>query len=327
MVTLSTVRATNAQLGSLNNPTTAAFVGGTSGIGRATLLALARRKTNVLKVYIFERNAASHQPLLDELKTVNKNGQFIFLEARVSLLKDIKKVCEKIKEKEAALTCSETPEGLSLHHVLAFWSRALFTSLLLPLLKASQNSPRVVTILRAGKENPNLDLEDLDCKKAASNSALTDRYAAAVETLTTLYFEHLATGNPGIVFIHKYPGLAKTDIFASAFEASSSWSLKRAVFRYVVPPLVGAFGISEEEVGERGVFILFGAGYGGKGVEGPDGLAKQKNSKKGFKGEGVFMLKQDDEAVENEKALEKLRGAGPVERVVEETENVLQTFL
>ena len=103
MVAPSTVRATNAQLSSLTTPTTAVFVGGTSGIGRATLLTLARRKTNGLKVYIIGRNAASHQSLLDELQTLNRNGQFIFLEARVSLLKEVKDVCDKIKEKETRI--------------------------------------------------------------------------------------------------------------------------------------------------------------------------------------------------------------------------------
>lgn len=133
--------------------------------------------------------------------------------------------------------------------------------------------------------------------------------------------------NPDVIFIHKYPGLVKTGIFASAFDTSSSWSLKRLAFQYVVPPLVGAFGVSEEEIGERGVFVLFCASYGGKGVECSDKWGNQRNSKGGFEGDGVFMLKQDDEVAENEKALKKLRDIGAVKRVVEETSGVLEAYL
>src|SRR4051812_19250935 len=103
MVSLTTVRALITKLESLTTATTAVFVGGTSGIGRATLIQLAKAKQRALKVYIIGRKSSSHESLLTELHTLNQNGEFIFLEAQITLLAEVKRVCEAIISREKSI--------------------------------------------------------------------------------------------------------------------------------------------------------------------------------------------------------------------------------
>jgi NAD(P)-dependent dehydrogenase (short-subunit alcohol dehydrogenase family) len=103
MVSISAVRAINAEVATLTSYITAVFVGSTSGIGRATLLELAKIKTNGLKVYIVGRNPGNQKQLLDELGKLNPKGEFIFLEGQITLLCDVKRVCDEIKSREQSL--------------------------------------------------------------------------------------------------------------------------------------------------------------------------------------------------------------------------------
>ena len=69
MVNLASVRDSNAQI-KLTGPLVAVFVGGTSGIGRASLLELATLapRGKGLRVYIVTRNASSQHDLIDQLR-------------------------------------------------------------------------------------------------------------------------------------------------------------------------------------------------------------------------------------------------------------------
>ncbi|KAH8810902.1 hypothetical protein F5884DRAFT_780728 [Xylogone sp. PMI_703] len=337
MVSISAVRAANAQVSQLKTSTTAIFVGGTSGIGRATLLELARRKTKSLRVYIIGRNASSQQDLLNQLREINPKGDFIFLETQITLLAEVKRVCDEIKTREKSIDLlwlsagalpfdgrKETSEGLSMHMTLGYWGRMFFITLLLPQLKASSANPRVISILRAGSEHADLDLSDLDIKKFTTKSAYVDQYAAAAETMGTLFLERLAQQNPEVVFIHKFPGLLKTGIFSQGW--GTSWSARRVLFTYVVPHVASVVGLSEEEVGNRGVYDMFSARFGGSGIQ-SEGEKPLTNSVGGLGCDGAFLIKEDDETVKNAKVLEKLRQSGAPNRIYEETNKVFAPFL
>lgn len=200
----------------------------------------------------------------------------------------------------------------------------LFTTLLLPLLKSASTPARVVSILRAGQERVNLNTSDLDLKTPMSKSTYLDNYAAAAETMNTLFLERLAEENPDVVFVHKYPGLVKTGIFGQGW--GDSWSVRRVLFTYVVPKVVSVMGISEGEVGERCVFTLCSGTLGGDDVH-LDGETGLRNSRGGRGREGVFLVKEDDEEAVNTEVLEKLREYGVSQKVYEETKRVLGPFL
>ena len=102
MVNIKNVRISNASLKEKSPGMVALFVGGTSGVGKGTLEQLARY-TDEPKVYIVGRSRSAASPLLEELKTINPNGTFTFMETEISLIKNVDKICSEIKEKEQKL--------------------------------------------------------------------------------------------------------------------------------------------------------------------------------------------------------------------------------
>lgn len=105
MVALSLVRESNLRLKSHQsgiNPV-AVFVGATQGIGLRSLELYAAH-TVAPKIYILGRNEAVGARIIEDLKTRhNKDGEYIFLNAQVSLLESVDKVCEEVKRRENKL--------------------------------------------------------------------------------------------------------------------------------------------------------------------------------------------------------------------------------
>lgn len=104
MVSIRQVRTSNAALTEDTAPRTAVFVGGTSGIGKATLAALVNLKLPV-KVYVVGRKSikAAMGPFLDELREINPKADLIWVEGEVSLLSEVKRICDDIKSREEAI--------------------------------------------------------------------------------------------------------------------------------------------------------------------------------------------------------------------------------
>jgi hypothetical protein len=101
MVTIKDVRESNLafKLSGHASKMVAVFVGATSGIGMGTLKQYAKYAQGG-KAYIVGRSKTAAQPLLDELKASNPTGTFDFIEAEISLIKNVDIVCEAIKAKE-----------------------------------------------------------------------------------------------------------------------------------------------------------------------------------------------------------------------------------
>jgi short-subunit dehydrogenase len=104
MVSIKEVRASNDSFKSSPKSTnlTAVFVGATSGIGYSTLRQLAIHVSSP-KIYIVGRSLSRFTPQLEELKSLNPRATFEFIEAEVSLLKDVERVCEQLKSTETKL--------------------------------------------------------------------------------------------------------------------------------------------------------------------------------------------------------------------------------
>jgi NAD(P)-dependent dehydrogenase (short-subunit alcohol dehydrogenase family) len=90
---------------------TALFVGATAGIGASTVKQFALH-ANAPTVYIVGRSQAKAAPLLDELKSLNPQATFTFIEAEVSLLKEVDRVCDEILAKEQKLDLLWLSQGL-----------------------------------------------------------------------------------------------------------------------------------------------------------------------------------------------------------------------
>ncbi|KAH0435695.1 hypothetical protein CcaCcLH18_04804 [Colletotrichum camelliae] len=223
MVSLAEVRTSNSALTSSTVPKTALFVGATSGIGKYTLAELVSLKLPV-KCYIVGRKASEPalHPLLEALRRTNPQAELIWVEAEVSLLSEVKRVCELVKENEdrVDLLCltagyapfggrNDTPEGIEVTHALQYYGRMLFTLALLPLLRAAP-SPRVLTVLGGSFLSTNLLVDDLDLRKAGNFGGM--RSQTHMSIMNTLFLDRLASDpeNSKVAFVHNWPGAVDT---------------------------------------------------------------------------------------------------------------------
>lgn len=104
MVTRAQVQHSNAHLTAQTAPRTAVFLGGTSGIGKLTLIELVSLGFPI-RVYIAGRRATepAMKPVLEDLRQKNPRAELVWVEAEVSLLAETRRVCELVKEKETSL--------------------------------------------------------------------------------------------------------------------------------------------------------------------------------------------------------------------------------
>jgi NAD(P)-dependent dehydrogenase (short-subunit alcohol dehydrogenase family) len=113
MVYLDIVKSANITLVK-SQPLVAVVTGGTSGIGEATVhaLATARGKDGKgLRVYIVGRKEGVAKSIISECLKVCPKGDFRFVRAEdLSLLKDVDRVCTEItKAEEAEMATGQKP--------------------------------------------------------------------------------------------------------------------------------------------------------------------------------------------------------------------------
>ncbi|RSM00615.1 hypothetical protein CEP52_009006 [Fusarium oligoseptatum] len=226
MSVFTPIRASNALITEESIPKTAVFVGGTDGIGKATLRDLVS-KGFPIKVYIVGRNEAGHRDLLDELRILNPEAQLVYVQGQISLIAESQRISRLISAQEDKINLlflsagylpfnGQTSEGLEASQVVSYYSHIVFIINLLPHLRAaakSSASARAINILAAGQESTNLFLDDLTLKHPGRFSIPT--YAAHAATMVTLTLKRIseAPENKGVVFIHSHPGRVSTDLF------------------------------------------------------------------------------------------------------------------
>lgn len=108
----------------------------------------------------------------------------------------------------------------------------------------------------------------------------------------------LAQENPRVVFIHHYPGGVNTGLFKKTFGEKWFW--------WIMALLLSMAGTSPEDAGEKAVYLLTSAKYGGKGVsltagEHP-GLTMAKKSQAG----SLFLISDKLKELQREKVMKEL---------------------
>ncbi|GLA53950.1 hypothetical protein CBS147343_3361 [Aspergillus niger] len=304
MVSLSEVRASNTQVTPATIPQVSVFVGATAGIGKAALAKLVSIGFP-LRVYIIGRDEAAFQPALSELQASNPSATLIFLKGEISLMAESRRLTDIIlsREKETGgaidmlflssgflpfLGRQETAEGIELSTAVAFYSRQVFIRRLLPLLQAraaarrattgslSSYRPRIVNVLAAGVETTDLFLDDLQLKEPGHFSIPS--YAKHVATMTSVSLKRLAeqAENENVVIIHHHPGLVSTELLRKSW--GDQWDENK---QHGGPPApLDMEQSTPMEAGERSLYIMTSAKYGGYGVpigeEQETGLTVQK---------------------------------------------------
>src|ERR1051326_3423211 len=104
MVKISLIKQNNSKIDASSVPAVAVFVGATSGIGKFTLGSLARLGFP-FKAYVVGRKETKQafSPFLEELRKANAAAELIWTEGQVSLLSDVKRICDEIKSRESKI--------------------------------------------------------------------------------------------------------------------------------------------------------------------------------------------------------------------------------
>lgn len=330
MVTLDIVRKANISLRTRLPKPVALFVGGTSGIGRSTLRQLALN-TEAPTAYIVGRSETNAKPLLKELHQLNPLGSYNFIEADVSLISNVDKACESIKQREKALNLlfmtpgglslvgrRETSEGIDKLFALRYYTRMRFTQNLLPLLEAAEHQPgRVVSVLGGGFEG-NINADDLDLKH---NYNIVSCAMHSV-TMTSLAMEHLAASHRAS-FVHVFPGLVSTNIYTNSFSPPLA-----AVYNYGVWPLMYPFSVDIEESGQRHLFHATSERYSDITVEKSEATSAHDEDRAamgsdGVLGSGAYLMNWKGETSAARKKMQKLRAQGMARQIWDHTTELL----
>ncbi|KAI8722765.1 hypothetical protein NCS52_00421300 [Fusarium sp. LHS14.1] len=293
---LAPIRAFNALITKATVPKISVFVGGTDGIGKATLRGLVSKRFPI-KVYIVGRNEVGHRALLDELRSLNPEANMIYVQGQISSVADSHRIAKHISAQEDKIDLLFLSAGY-----LPFTGRqgnhVVFITNLLPQLRAaaqSSSSARVINILAAGQESTNIFLDDLTLKHPGRFSIPT--YAAHAATMVTLTLKRIseAPENKDIVFIHSHPGRVSTNLFMK------SWAGKFDPSKAAPAPPPGTFvELTSEESGERCLYLITSAEFGGNGVPVQDGRQPALTLSHGERGslfsidDKFIVLQQDD---------------------------------
>lgn len=277
---------------------TAVFVGGTSGIGEYTLKAFARHCLHP-KAYFIGRSQSSADRILAELHAINGNGEYLFINSDVSLLKNVDDVCRQIAAKDKHVNILflttgtfvrgvETSEGLHQFASIHIHSRTRFTVNLLPLLRAAPDLRRVVSVFAGTKEGP---LGDEDLQMRESNVSLF-KFLERMTSVLTLALEETAKLAPEVSFIHDYPGAIRSNIA----RGGGMFNLFLRVAIRIRGPFVW---IPDDECGDRQLYIATSARYPAL-TPGADGVATDKSlavaqGTDGAAGSGVYVIDENCE--------------------------------
>lgn len=201
------------------------FVGGTSGLGRATAYEFVKN-TRSPTVYVVGRNEASGEELIEQMKKANssKDSKYYFLKHDTSSIKDCDKLCSIIRQKEQKVNLlyissgilsvskrTETDEGIETRLATNYYGRWRIVDQLVPLVQKAADKKefsRVVSVMGAGEEGKILT-DDLGLKEKYSFFRVYRHFA----TFNSLAVERFSKLYPDISFSHIFPGfVANTNI-------------------------------------------------------------------------------------------------------------------
>ncbi|CAG7935086.1 unnamed protein product [Penicillium nalgiovense] len=280
MVSLSDVQSSNAQItNTLPAGLVAVFVGATNGIGEAALKEFAR-STRSPRAYFIGRSQEAAARITAECRQLNPEGEFTFIKADVSLIRNVDSVCRELQSKEKTInilflscgtlrfgeggqdiphhyqekkplliTQTDTSEGLHLMAATGYYARTRFIVNLLPNLKQATGLRRVVSVLAGGHEGP-IDVTDFQGK---TMSMINIR--GHLVSMTDMALETLAEQAPEVTFINDYPGTVKTGIGREP-NTLLVWII--TIVLMVIGPLIY---IPIRESGERHLFFATSAKY------------------------------------------------------------------
>ncbi|OAG05866.1 putative short-chain dehydrogenases/reductase [Paraphaeosphaeria sporulosa] len=323
MVALAEVIASNKRIAtSFPDGLIAVFIGGTSGVGEYTVKAFARYVTKP-RAYIVGRSEEAADRIINECKKLNAQGHYEFIQADVSLIRNIDGVCHHIQSKESAINIlfqsqgsmgftKRTSEGLPLVAALAVHGRTRFILNLLPLLQNARHLRRVVSVGAGSFEGP-IDTDNISGVGFPIRK-WRDQFASCI----TLLLAKVAQQAADVGYVHTCPGVVESGIMRD-MEPTLQLRIMVAITGLLAPLL----NTSPDECGERQLFAATSARYGhkksqhealGVPVEVAVGQARGID---GQMGSGVYStyVKGESAPLKTERLLRDLKASGVAEKV------------
>ncbi|RGP81851.1 hypothetical protein FLONG3_48 [Fusarium longipes] len=211
------------------------------------------------KFYVIGRSKAKFESELAALRECNPDAQIHFLEAKISLLKEVDDVCSQVLQVESHVDLlymspgslafggpHYTEENIDLCFALSFYIRMRFVNRLIPiLLRASK--PRVFSVLAGGHETP-LYAKDGDIGLQKADNYTAPRAVNQVTTLHSLAFMHFAAQHTKISWLHVYPGWVATDFLSDLLQSAGVVGILAGK---IIIPVYRLVAMSEEECGQK----------------------------------------------------------------------------
>ncbi|KAK4227025.1 3-keto-steroid reductase [Podospora fimiseda] len=289
MITLQQMQSSNARIDTLGSGLVAIFVGGTSGIGEATMKEFAKQAVQP-RIYFIGRSEEAAERIKIELESLNPGGQYHFIQTDVSLLANVDNACRDIQSKETLInllfltsgttvTGIDTAESLYYPTAVTYYSRIRFISNLLPFLQRATSLRRVVTVFNNRSVDPKTSASTLiqPHNVPSGPKPLLSQQSSAIMTLA---LESLALEAPDVTFIHSFPSpfspatsttMTPTKPRKKSPIRSSPLNLVRAVF---LKPILSSQPKQQHlppvnpipiiEAGERQLFVATSARYPAK---------------------------------------------------------------
>lgn len=257
---------------------TAVFVGATSGIGLGAIEALLQNTTSST-VIIVGRSEAKFAPTLKRLQQLNTSAKITFIEAQVSLLKEVERVCATITSQidsldllwlsQGGLNMSShglTSEGLFESFAISYYSRMLFMHKLTPLVSKSSDG-RIISILSASSEG-SINTSDFGLVDPNSYTKFWAMQKQGV-SMMSLALKEQSLAHPEIAFMHTNPGMVATDVHTKwADSMTGVYTPLRYLVRWIMIPLMHSIALTSEDAGQVGFYEAtsesFKAGKNGK---------------------------------------------------------------
>lgn len=222
---------------------------------------------------------------------------------------------------------SETTERFELSFAVAHYSRFAFISRLLPKLQAAVRTgpghyrPRVISILAAGYESADLFLNDLTLKEPGHFSI--PAYARHVATMVTISMKSFAEQpeNQNIVFVHAHPGRVATELLKKSWGDKWDPSAPPAA----APSAGNLNRFTLEEAGQKALYLMTSAEYGGTGVE----ISKERSAASTLThqtGGSLFSVNDKMEYLQQDSLLSALEAGGAVEAIWHHSKETLASW-
>lgn len=239
---------------------TTVITGATSGIGKETALALARKDH---AIYLLVRNVQKGERLKDEITTKTGNKNIFVIKCDLADLQNVREAADELKSKLFAINVlinnaggifgekQMTKDGNEMTFQVNHLGHFLLTMALMPLLEKGQ--ARVINVSSAAHQMGDGNFDDLPWQQKKYSS--WKAYGNA--KLDNLYFTKALAekyADKGISSLALHPGIVKTDFWAGTS------GLKSKIMYLLASP----FMISAEEGAQTTIFLATEPGMDAK---------------------------------------------------------------